>query len=96
MLTLGALVAAEMFGKQLPVVRLQPEVFARLSQAKAIRIEAAAVVADGEAISLLPPATSTLSLTEADRSMLEGGEGVAVAQAMRILTAMAAQQVRPL
>ncbi len=91
-LTLGALVAAEMFGKQLPVVRLQPEVFARLSQAKAIRIEAAAIVADGEAISLLPPATSALLLTEADRSMLEGGEGVAIAQAMRILTAMAAQQ----
>ncbi|WP_368516960.1 aconitase X [Rhizobium sp.] len=91
-LTLGALVAAEMFGRQLPVVRLPPDIVARLAQAKTVRIETAAVVADGETIPLLPPATSGLSLTEADRSMLEGGEGVAVAQAMRILTGMAAQQ----
>ncbi|MFK0161186.1 aconitase X [Rhizobium sp. NPDC090279] len=91
-LTLGALVAAEMFDQQLPVVRLQPDIFARLSQAKTIRIETAAIVADGEAIPLLPPATSALSLTDTDRAMLEGCEGVAVAQAMRILTAMAAQQ----
>lgn len=91
-LTLGALVAAEMFDRQLPVVRLRPDIFASLSQAKTIRIEASAVVADGETIPLLPPATSALSLTEQDLSMLEGGEGVAVAQAMRILIAMAAQQ----
>lgn len=91
-LTLGALVAAEMFGRKLPVVRLRPDVFARLSQARSIRVEAAAIVADGETIPLLPPATSELSLTARDRSMLDGDEGVAVAQAMRILTAMAAQQ----
>ncbi|MGG6897272.1 aconitase X [Rhizobium sp. BR 315] len=91
-LTLGALVAAEMFGRQLPVVRLRPDVFASLSEAKTIAIEAAAIVADGQTIPLLPPATSALSLTDMDRSMLEGGDGVAVAQAMRILTAMAAQQ----
>jgi predicted aconitase/predicted aconitase with swiveling domain len=91
-LTLGALVAAEMFDRQLPVVRLRPNIFASLSQAKTIRIEASAIVADDETIPLLPPATSELSLTEQDLSMLEGGEGVAVAQAMRILIAMAAQQ----
>lgn len=91
-LTLGALVAAEMFGRQLPVVRLHPDVFARLAQAKTVKVETVAIVADGETMPLLPPAISGLSLTEADRSMLEGGEGVAAAQAMRILTAMAAQQ----
>ncbi|MCZ3377144.1 cis-3-hydroxy-L-proline dehydratase [Rhizobium sp. AG207R] len=91
-LTLGALVAAEMFGRQLPVVRLHPDVFVRLAQAKTVKVETAAVVADGETMPLLPPAISGLSLTEADRSMLEGDEGVAAAQAMRILTAMAAQQ----
>lgn len=91
-LTLGALVAAEMFAKALPVVRLRPDIFARLSQAETIRIDATAIVADEETIPLLPAATSALSLTEKDRSMLEGGEGVAVAQAMRILIAMAAQQ----
>ncbi len=91
-LTLGALVAAEMFGRPLPVVRLRPDIFSSLSQAKSVRIETNAIVADNQAIPLLPPAASALSLTDADRSMLEGGEGVAVAQAMRILTAMAAQQ----
>lgn len=91
-LTLGALVAAEMFGRALPVVRLRPDIFSRLSQAQTLRIEATTIIADGHSIPLLPPATATLSLTEQDRSMLEGGEGVAVAQAMRILIAMAAQQ----
>lgn len=91
-LTLGALVAAEMFGRSLPVVRLRPDIFSSLAQAKTIRIDATAIVTDEQTIPLLPPATSALVLTETDRSMVEGGEGVAVAQAMRILIAMAAQQ----
>ena len=43
-------------------------------------------------IPVSPPATTALDLTDADRAMLEGAEGEAVAQAMRILCAMAANQ----
>ncbi|WP_431320938.1 aconitase X [Rhizobium sp. YTU87027] len=91
-LTLGALIASEMFGKPLPVVRLGREAFAALSHAHTAEISDAAVVADGLEIPIATPATATLDLTEADRAMLDGQQGVAVQQAMRIICAMAAQQ----
>lgn len=91
-LTLGALVASEMFGKPLPVLRLGPEAFAALAGSKTARIGSSAIEADGLTIPVAPPATAALDLTDADRSMLDGEDGVAVQQAMRIITAMAAQQ----
>ncbi|CCM77930.1 aconitase X [Rhizobium mesoamericanum] len=91
-LTLGALIASEMFGKPLPVLRLGPEAFAALSRAKTAEISDRAVVADGLEISLAPPATASLDLTDADRAMLDGQQGLAAQQAMRIICAMAAQQ----
>lgn len=91
-LTLGALIATEMFGKPLPVLRLAPEAFAALSRATTARIGETAIEADGLTIPVSSPATAALELTEADRAMLEGKQGVAVQQAMRIICAMAAQQ----
>lgn len=91
-LTLGALIAAEMFGKPLPVLRLAPESFAALSRAKTARITATSVEADGVTIPVMPPRTATLDLSDTDRSMLEGSQGPAIQQAMRIICAMAAQQ----
>ncbi|PSJ60887.1 aconitase X [Pseudaminobacter soli (ex Li et al. 2025)] len=91
-LTLGALIASELFGKPLPVLRLAPDAFAALSRAKSARITDTAIEADGLTLPVSPPATSALDLTEADRAMLDGQEGVAVQQAMRIICAMAAQQ----
>ena len=91
-LTLGALIAAEMFGKPLPVLRLTPEAFDALAKAKTARIDETVIAADGLAFPVTPPATAALDLTPADRAMLDGAEGVAAAQAMRIICAMAAQQ----
>lgn len=91
-LTLGALIAAEMFDRAIPVLRLSPEAFAALSQARTARIGATAIESDGLLVPVQPAATAALELSDADRSMLEGGEGVAVRQAMRIICAMAAQQ----
>lgn len=90
--TLGALIAAEMFGKTLPVLRLTRDAFDALAQAGSARIGTDAIEADGLSIPVHPPATSTLTLTDTDRLMLAGAEGEAVAQAMRILCAMAANQ----
>ncbi|WP_104666524.1 cis-3-hydroxy-L-proline dehydratase [Ensifer adhaerens] len=91
-LTLGALIAAEMFGKSLPVLRLSRDAFRALSEAKTARITDKTIEADGLTIAVVPPATTTLDLTEDDRAMLDGRDGVAVQQAMRIIAAMAAGQ----
>jgi predicted aconitase/predicted aconitase with swiveling domain len=91
-LTLGALIAAEMFGKPLPVLRLDAENFARFSQAAYVRIDENTIEAEGISLAIAPPATSHLDLKGDDRAMLEGRDGIAVQQAMRIIIAMAAQQ----
>ncbi len=91
-LTLGALIAAEMFGKPLPVLRLSSDAFAALVEAKTARITDTAIVADGLTIEIAPLATAALDLDEADLAMLDGRNGVAVEVAMRIICAMAAQQ----
>ncbi|MGN7732803.1 cis-3-hydroxy-L-proline dehydratase [Hyphomicrobiales bacterium] len=91
-LTLGALIAAEMFGKSLPVLRLSRDAFKMLPQAKSARIGAGTIETDGLTIPVEPPATAALDLTEDDRAMLDGRDGIAVQQAMRIISAMAAQQ----
>ncbi|MCA1405033.1 DUF521 domain-containing protein [Ensifer sp. IC3342] len=91
-LTLGALIAAEMFGKPLPVLRVSRKAFDALSQAKTARITDTAIETDGLTIAVEPPATAALDLSETDRAMLGGRDGVAVQQAMRIISAMAAQQ----
>ncbi|WP_413874921.1 aconitase X [Albidovulum sp.] len=89
--TLGALVAAEMFGKALPVLRLPPDAWARLSQAESARITGAAIEAPGLTIPLAPVDAAALHLAPEDRALLDGADR-AVAQAMRILCAMAANQ----
>ncbi|KAA3498959.1 DUF521 domain-containing protein [Rhizobium rhizogenes] len=91
-LTLGALIAAEMFDKALPVVRLDADNFARFSRAAHVSIDQNIIKADGVSLAIAPPATAHLDLKDDDKAMLEGREGVAVRQAMRIIVAMAAQQ----
>lgn len=90
--TLGALIAAEMFGHSLPVLRLPPADFAALAGRDLARIGPDGIVAGDLAIPVRPPATALLDLTPDDRAMLEGADGTATALAMRIVCAMAAQQ----
>ncbi|QTG14715.1 DUF521 domain-containing protein [Agrobacterium tumefaciens] len=91
-LTLGALIASEMFCKPMPVLRLDAENFARFSQASHVRIDKNTIEADGVSLAIAPPATTHLDLKNDDRAMVEGRDGIAVQQAMRIIVAMAAQQ----
>ena len=91
-LTLGALVAAEMFARPLPVLRVAPDAFAALSRATAAEITGTAILAEGLVIPIAPAAGDALELTADDRAMLAGRDGAAVSQAMRIICAMAAQQ----
>lgn len=91
-LTLGALVAAEMFDRALPVVRLDADNFARFSRAAHVSINENTIEADGISLAIAPLATAHLDLKEDDGAMLEGRDGIAARQAMRIIVAMAAQQ----
>lgn len=90
--TLGAMIAAEMFGKTLPVLRLSPKAHRQLAQATTARITNTGIEAEGLTLPVAPPATAALDLTDHDRAMLSGAEGQATAQAMRILCAMAVNQ----
>ncbi len=91
-LTLGALVAAEMFDRALPVVRLDADNFARFARAAHVSINENTIEADGISLAIAPPATAHLDLKDEDGAMLEGRDGIAARQAMRIIVAMAAQQ----
>ncbi|QRZ14998.1 DUF521 domain-containing protein [Paracoccus methylovorus] len=90
--TLGALIAAEMFGKNLPVLRLSEDAFQAVAARKSCRITAGLIAAGDLTIAVPAPAASSLELTKQDRAILDGRDGVACAQAMRIICAMAAQQ----
>jgi len=93
-LTLGAIVAAEMFGRPIPVIRLSGEAFTALSSAAEAKIAPDAVLADGGRvrIPLSAAAHGDLQLSAGDLRLLAGDEGVAAQQAMRIVCAMAQQQ----
>jgi predicted aconitase/predicted aconitase with swiveling domain len=91
-LTLGALAAAEMFGRSLPVLRLSAEAWRALAQAKSVRVGEDAIEAEGLTIPIRPREPVQLALSAADRAMLAGAEGPAAALAMRMLCAIAPEQ----
>ena len=86
-LTLGALVTSEMFDRRIPVVRAEPAAFDLLSQEKFLEISESAIAAEGLTFPVASREVDKLLLTDADRAMLRGDGGSAVAQAMRILCA---------
>lgn len=91
-LTLGALVAARLFGCGVPVVRLSRRLFDRVAGADRVDITETTLIADGEAIALSPPAAGGLLLTDGDHAFLAGAHGLAAQRAMEILVAMAESQ----
>ena len=92
-LTLGALIASEMFGRLMPVLRLSPAAFAALAgQTGPVRLGEGRIEAGELRLEVDPPPTAALALSAADRAMLDGADGQAVQQAMRIICAMAANQ----
>jgi predicted aconitase/predicted aconitase with swiveling domain len=78
-ITLGVIVAEEVFGRSIPVIAVGREAFAELKAAKRIRINDA-VAGIG----------SDIALTDQDQAILAGEQGEAAAVAMRIVLRMAA------
>lgn len=93
-LTLGAIVAGELFGCNLPVIRLPQAAFEALASAKAATITAKSISADGGRVQipLITQSDEQLILTANDRRILDGEDGVAAKLAMRVICSMANQQ----
>lgn len=88
-LTLGALVAGRIFGRPVPVVRLDPEDHATLSQSRAATLDGTRLEADSQVMQLQAADSSDLALTDQDRDMLTGSAGPAARIAMEIICQMA-------
>lgn len=90
--TLGALIASQMFGQSLPVLRLTRAAFTALFSASEAHISAQRIKAGGLTIPISPSAEVALHLTPEDEGMLAGNSGVAAQVAMQIICAMATNQ----
>jgi cis-L-3-hydroxyproline dehydratase len=90
--TLGALIAAEMFSRKLPVLRLSQAAFDTLAGKAEATITEDEIRAEGLSISIDAQEQTALTLTDGDRALLSGEKGKAAQQAMRILCAMASNQ----
>lgn len=100
-LTLGVVIAEEVFGTSIPVITLDPAAFGQIAAARHVRIEGNRVVC-GDRPDMLQdgptppeeaePVTSRMALTEADRAFIDGARGKAAQVAMRIVLRMAALQ----
>ena len=91
-LTLGALVASEMFSKPLPVIRASASLFAELAKCESAKITEHSIDFGSSSVPLSADKLSSLKLSPTDEVMLKGAEGEATRQAMSIICAMAAQQ----
>ena len=91
-LTLGALVAAGMFDRVLPVLRVSSGIYDALTGVAEARILNNTLEAKGLRLAIEAPLTSALDLSSADRTMLAGDAGMAAQQSMQIICAMAASQ----
>ena len=92
-LTLGTLIAGELFGCGFPVLRASATTFATLSRQTSLRIDRQAIVGnDGLRLAITTSPVATLALTAEDRAILDGRDGPAAALALRIICTVAAQQ----
>src|SRR5574337_915589 len=86
-LTLGALIAGEIFGKSIPIASVGRSWFSRLASASALAIEGDRLAIEGEQsaeLSLSAPSLG-LALSDTDKMILDGMEGEARQSAMRIV-----------
>ncbi|WP_323005276.1 aconitase X [Pseudorhodobacter sp.] len=90
--TLGAMIAARMFDRPIPVLRLEAASFAKAAAAKTAELTDKALMVDGMALPLAALPVPDLALTDADRAMLRGDDGPAQRIAMEVICAMAALQ----
>ncbi|WP_201864652.1 cis-3-hydroxy-L-proline dehydratase [Microvirga soli] len=100
-LTLGVVIAEEVFGKSIPVVVLNPRDLGRVATARYARVDGSCLVCgdDANALRALPLATrepadnaADLKLSKADEAYLNGTYGKAGQVAMKVILRMARLQ----
>lgn len=91
-LTLGAMIAGQLFDAPLVVLRLPASVYDDLATATHATISDAALRYDGKSVPLQKLHPDMLTLTDTDRYMLDGHDGPAFKVAMEVLCLMAAAQ----
>ena len=91
-LTLGALVAAKMFDRPVPVLRLNPVEYDRVAATERVALFADRIETDGESILLDRPRQDRVALSGTDQEDLEGRRGEPARIAMDVIVAMAALQ----
>src|SRR5262245_9996246 len=92
-LTLGAMIAGEIFGKTIPIASVGSENFRRLADEKTLTVSNGHVSSGHSDLRAeAPRADATVNLTAADKSVLDGAEGKARQVAMRIITRFAEVQ----
>ena len=90
--TLGAMIAARMFEREVPVLRLNADAFALATAAKTAKLTDSTLILDGQPMPFAPLPTAKLDLTAQDRAMLRGANGPASRIAMEVICAMATLQ----
>lgn len=91
-LTLGAIISARLFDRPIAVLRLPPALYDVLSRATEAEIDGDALHFSGRSVRLSRPDTQRLRLSETDRHLLAGRDGLARQIAMEVLCLMAAVQ----
>ncbi|MEO6300491.1 MAG: aconitase X, partial [Paracoccaceae bacterium] len=90
--TLGAMIAARMFDRNVPVLRLDAAEFATVAKARQVEVTETTMIVDGRTVPLNPLPVVNLTLTPQDCAMLGGAQGPATRIAMEVICAMAALQ----
>ncbi len=93
--TVGALVATQLFQRPIAVARLAAADHAAVARAATVRITDRAVLADGVCYPLRALDVATVALTPADRALLDGQDGPAPQIAMQMIRTVAAIQGAP-
>jgi predicted aconitase/predicted aconitase with swiveling domain len=90
--TLGAMIAAWMFDRPVPIVRLDAAAFDVAMAGQSAELTDNALIVDGVALPLVPLPVTNITLTDQDRASLCGDDGPARRIAMEVICAMAALQ----
>ena len=91
-LTLGSMIASQLFDQPIAVVRLPPTEFKALSTALNASVSGNSLTFDDQHIALTPLSVDKIHLTDSDKNMLQGHEGAPLKVAMEVLCLMTAAQ----
>jgi predicted aconitase/predicted aconitase with swiveling domain len=92
-LTLGAMIAGEIFGKTIPIAAVDSETFVQLAAQRTLTVDNGTIRFDrAESRGVVPEPTARVKLSATDQAMLAGEEGKARQVAMRIIKRFAEVQ----